>query len=128
MCFKLYGRALRALTNHTHSKQKADEKKADKSPVKQKPDGSLPEESSKPKADESEAENSSVNEESSKPKADESEAENSLVNEESSKPKADESEADNDNSDENRLHENPCRVLAPPILPVDSGPPVSLLS
>jgi hypothetical protein len=91
MGFKHYGRALRAVTDHTHSKQKADESKADKSPVKQKPDGSFPEESSKPKADESEADNSSVNEESSK-------------------PKADENEADNDNSDENRLHKNPRRV------------------
>jgi hypothetical protein len=51
-----------------------------------------------------------VNDESSKPKADEREAENSSVNEESSKPKADESKADNDNSDENRLHEDPHRV------------------
>jgi hypothetical protein len=85
MCVKHYGRALRAVTNHTHSKQKADESKADKSPVKQKPDGSSPEESSKPKADESEADKRS-------------------------KPKADESEVDNDNSDENRLHEDPRRV------------------
>jgi hypothetical protein len=38
MCFKQYGRALRALTDHTHSKQKADESKADKKLVKQKPD------------------------------------------------------------------------------------------
>jgi hypothetical protein len=52
MCFKHHGRALRAVTNHTHPKQKADKSKADKSPVKQKPDGSFPEESSKPKADE----------------------------------------------------------------------------
>ena len=55
----------------THSKQKADESKVDKSLVKQKPDGGFLEESSKPKADKSEAENGSVNEESSKPKADE---------------------------------------------------------
>jgi hypothetical protein len=82
MCFKHYRRALRAVTDHTHSKQKADESKADKSPVKQKPDGSFPEESSKPKADESEAEKRS-------------------------KRKADESEADNNNSDENHLHEGP---------------------
>jgi hypothetical protein len=53
MCFKHYGRALCALTDHTHSKQKADESKAVKSPVKQKPGGSFPEESSKAKADES---------------------------------------------------------------------------
>jgi hypothetical protein len=77
ICFKHYGGALCDVTNHTHSKQKADESKADKSQVKQKPDGSSPEESSKPKADESEAEKRS-------------------------KPKANESEADNNNSDENR--------------------------
>jgi hypothetical protein len=40
MCFKQYGGALPALTDHTHSKQKADESKADKSKVKQKPDRS----------------------------------------------------------------------------------------
>jgi hypothetical protein len=85
MCFKHHGRALRAVTGHTHSKQKADKSKADTSLVKQKPDGSSPEESSKPKADKSEAEKRS-------------------------KPKADESEADNDNPDENRLHEDPRRV------------------
>jgi hypothetical protein len=34
MCFKQYGGALPALTDHTHSKQKADESKADKSKVK----------------------------------------------------------------------------------------------
>jgi hypothetical protein len=85
MCFKHYGGALRAVTDHTHSKQKADESKADKSQVKQKPDGSSPEETSKPKAGESEAEKRS-------------------------KPKANESEADNDNSDENRLHEDRRRV------------------
>jgi hypothetical protein len=85
MCFKYYGGALRAVTDHTHSKQKADQSKADKSKVKQKPDGSLLEESSKPKADESEADKRF-------------------------KPKANESEADNDNSDENRLQEDPRRV------------------
>jgi hypothetical protein len=53
MCFKQYGGALRAVTDHTHSKQKADRSKADNSKVKQKPDGSSLEESSKPKADES---------------------------------------------------------------------------
>jgi hypothetical protein len=56
-----------------------------KSPVKQKPDGSFPEESSKPKADESQAEKRS-------------------------KPKDDESEGDNNNPDENHLHEDPRRV------------------
>jgi hypothetical protein len=81
MCFKHYGRALHAVTGHTHSKQKADESEADKSSVndnpdknprkfgppdlspalKKKPDGSSAEESSKQKADESEADNSSVN-------------------------------------------------------------------
>jgi uncharacterized protein (DUF39 family) len=66
------------------SKQKADKSKADKSQVKQKPDGSSPEESSKPKADESEADKRS-------------------------KPKANESEADNNNSDKNCLHEDPHR-------------------
>jgi hypothetical protein len=85
MCFNHYGGALRTVTGHTHSKQKADESKADKSQVKQKPDGSSPEESSKPKADESEADKRS-------------------------KPKANESEADNDNSDKDRLHEDPRRV------------------
>jgi hypothetical protein len=85
MCFKHYGRAMRAVNDHTHSKQKADESKADKSPVKQKPNGSSQEESSNQKANESEAEKRS-------------------------KPKADESEADKDNSDENRLHEDPRRV------------------
>jgi hypothetical protein len=50
MCFKQYGGALPAITNHTHSKQKADESKADKSNVKQKRDGSSLEESSKTKA------------------------------------------------------------------------------
>jgi hypothetical protein len=115
MCFKHYGRALRAVTGHTHSKQKADASEADKSPIndnqdgntrkfgppdlspalKKKPDGSSAEESSKQKADESEVDNSLVNEESSKQKADESEADNSLVNKESSKQKAGKSEADN---------------------------------
>jgi uncharacterized Zn finger protein (UPF0148 family) len=71
-----------AVADHTHSKQKADESKADKSKVKQKPDRSSLEESSKPKADESEADKRS-------------------------KPKANKSEADNDNSDENRLHKDP---------------------
>jgi hypothetical protein len=134
ICFKHYGRALRAVTDHAHSKQKADKSEWDKRSVndnpdgnarkfgpldlspalKQKPDRSSLEESSKPKADESEADNSSVNEESSKQKVDESEADNSSVNEESSKQKVDETEADNslvnNNSDKNCLHENPRRV------------------
>jgi hypothetical protein len=93
MCFKRYGRALRAVTDHTHSKQKADEREVEKSPVKQKPDGSSPEESSKPKAGESEAEKHS-------------------------KRKADESEPDNDNSDENCLHEDP-RLWVYPLLAND---------
>jgi hypothetical protein len=37
MCFKQYGGALPALTNHTHSKQKADKSKADKSCWKKVP-------------------------------------------------------------------------------------------
>jgi hypothetical protein len=85
MCFKQYGGALPALTDHTHSKQKADESKADKSKVKQKPDGSSFEDSSKTKADASKADKRS-------------------------KPKANESKANNDNSDENRLQEEPRRV------------------
>jgi hypothetical protein len=85
MCFKHYGGALPALTDHTHSKQKADESRADKSMVKQKPDGSSLEESSKAKADASKADKRS-------------------------KPKANESEAVNDNSDDNRLQEDPRRV------------------
>jgi hypothetical protein len=85
MCFKQYGGALPALTDHTHSKQKADESKADKSKVKQKPDGSSLEESSKTKAEASKADKRS-------------------------KPKAKESEADNDNSYKNCLQEDPLRV------------------
>jgi hypothetical protein len=85
MCFKQYGGALPAITDHTHSKQKADESKADKTKVKQKPDRSLLEESSKTKADASKADKRS-------------------------KPKANESEAKKDNSDENRLQEDPRQV------------------
>jgi hypothetical protein len=85
ICFKLYGRALGDVTDHTRSKQKADKSKADKSLFKQKPDVSLLEESSKPKTNENEAEKRS-------------------------KPKADKSEAGNDNLDEKRLQEDPRRV------------------
>jgi hypothetical protein len=84
-CFKQYGGALPAITNHTHSKQKADKNKADKSKVKQKPDRSLLEESSKTKADASKADKHS-------------------------KPKVNKSEADNDNSDKNCLQNDPRRV------------------
>jgi hypothetical protein len=55
MCFKHYGGALPAITDHTHSKKKADKSKAVKSKVKKKPDRSLLEESSKTKADASKA-------------------------------------------------------------------------
>jgi hypothetical protein len=83
----------------------------------------LPEESSKPKADESEADNSLVNDESSKPKADESEAENSSVNEESS------TKARRTTTTQKKIASTKTHVgLTPPILPIDSGPPVSLLS
>jgi hypothetical protein len=70
MCFKEDGGALPALTNHTHSRQKADKSKADKSKVKQKSDGSSLEESFKTKGDASKADKRS------KPKANESEADN----------------------------------------------------
>jgi hypothetical protein len=86
MCFKEYGGALPALTNHTQSKQKADESKANKSKVKQKPDGCL------------------FWKESSKTKADASKADKR------SKPKVNKSEADNNNSDKNCLKEDPRRV------------------
>jgi hypothetical protein len=85
MCFKQYGGALPALTSHTNSDQKADESKADKSKVKEKPDGSSLDESSKTKADASKADKRS-------------------------RPKVNESEADNDNSDKKILQEDPCRV------------------
>jgi hypothetical protein len=85
MCFKQYGGALPAITNHTHSKQKADESKADKSNVKQKRDGSSLEESSKTKAAASKVDKRS-------------------------KPKANESKARNNNSDENCLQEDPRRI------------------
>jgi hypothetical protein len=38
ICFKRYGRALRAVTHHTYFKQKADESEADKSSVNDNPD------------------------------------------------------------------------------------------
>jgi hypothetical protein len=74
-----------ALTSHTNSDQKADKSKADKSKVKEKPDGSSLEESSKTKADASKADKRS-------------------------RPKVNESEADNDKSDKTFLQEDPCRV------------------
>jgi hypothetical protein len=85
MCLKQNGGALPAITDHTHSKQKADESKADKSKVKQKPDRSSLEESSKTKTDASKADKRS-------------------------KPKTKESEADKDNSDKNCLQDDPRRV------------------
>jgi hypothetical protein len=102
MCFKQYGGAMRAVTDHTHSKQKANESKADKSKVKQKPDGSSLKETSKPKVKASAADKRS-------------------------KSKANESQADMATQTKivfTKTHTG----LDPPILPVDSCHLVFLLS